>query len=162
MAPAPLLLLPSWGAVMPGENGRPNCPLLMLTPPGVSLQSAPTMPRQLPQDKGGKQAGASSSGQAHRCAPILRRLQESAAGMCLAVTTMLSETRQKPVCAESHPERIPWCAFIVACQTPPSDLLHKKTKVLHTLPTCYCPLGCHETLCSGQGLWKMYKSFLGR
>ena len=110
MAPPPVLLLPAWGALVPGEGGRANCPVLMLTAPGASLQCVPPVSRQLPQDEGGRQgrqAGAGFSSQTHLYTPIFRRLPESTAGTCLAVATVLLGTRQKPLCAESQPERTP-------------------------------------------------------
>ena len=137
MAPPRVLLLPAWGALVPGESGRANCPVLMPTAPGASLQCAPPTSRRLPQDEGGRQAGAGFSSQTHLYTPILRRLPESAAGACLAVAAVLLGTRQKPLCAESQPERTPGRALLVSCLTPPS-----------ALP---CPLGCHKTLSPGPG-----------
>lgn len=80
--------------------------------------------------------------------PPLRSRLLKAAGercryvLCLAVTTVLFETRQKPLCAESRPERVPWC---VRSSSPPSDLLQEKEGAAHP-SRLLLPPGCHETL----------------
>ena len=80
--------------------------------------------------------------------------------LCRAGIPVLSETLQKPLCAESDAEKIPRRVLILTGLLPPSALLHEREGAAHPSHLSL-PLGCRETLCCGQGLWTTYKSFPG-
>lgn len=95
----------AWGTHLPHAHADSWCLFAVCS---HHVQAAPPGRR--------RQAGRS---QLLQPGPPLRSRLLKAAGercryvLCLAVTTVLFETRQKPLCAESRPERVPWCAFIV-------------------------------------------------
>ena len=108
-----------WETNLPRAHADSSCCLFAVCSPHVP--AAPPGRR--------RQAGRSQRlqpGPPLRSRPLRPARERCRYVLCLAVTTVLSETRQKPLWAESHPESIPWRAFIVTCLSPPSDLLDGK------------------------------------